>query len=121
MLPIVTAKQMQDIDRWAIEELGIPGIVLMENAGKAIVERMQGILSDLPTKKFIIFCGKGNNGGDGFVIARHLAQLGANVTVLLAGKLIDLKGSAKTNAVAARNMKIPLKELSLEKIGRAHV
>ncbi|MBT6718377.1 MAG: NAD(P)H-hydrate dehydratase [Nitrospina sp.] len=116
MLPIVTAKQMQDIDRWAIEELGIPGIVLMENAGKAIVERMQGILSDLPTKKFIIFCGKGNNGGDGFVIARHLAQLGANVTVLLAGKLIDLKGSAKTNAVAARNMKIPLKELSLENI-----
>ncbi len=107
---------MRDIDRWAIEELGIPGIVLMENAGKAIVERLQQILSNLHSKKIIIFCGKGNNGGDGFVIARHLTQLGANVTVLLAGKLIDLKGDAKTNSIITRNMKIPLKELSPENI-----
>ena len=65
MLNVVTAKQMQAIDRWAIEELGIPGAVLMENAGGAIVRQLQNIITDLPAKKIIIFCGKGNNGGMG--------------------------------------------------------
>ena len=62
MLPVVTAEQMRTIDQWAIEEIGIPGIVLMENAGKAIVKRLQNILPDIASKKVIIFCGKGNNG-----------------------------------------------------------
>ena len=78
MLPVVTAEQMRAIDQWAIEEIGIPGIVLMENAGKTIVKRLQEILPDIASKKVIIFCGKGNNGGDGFVIARHLHQSGTN-------------------------------------------
>lgn len=107
---------MQAIDRWAIEEIGIPGIVLMENAGKAIVERLQEIISDISSKKVILFCGKGNNGGDGFVIARHLNQLGANTTVLLAGKLSELKGGAKTNATSAQNLKVLIQELNSENI-----
>ena len=116
MLTVVTAKQMQAIDRWTIDELGIPGAVLMENAGGAIVRQLQNVIADLPAKKVIIFCGKGNNGGDGFVIARHLFQLGANVTVLLAGKLADLKDNAKTNALSAQNLNIPIQELSSENI-----
>ena len=84
MLNVVTAKQMRSIDRWAIDEMGIPGIVLMENAGTTIVRRLAEIIPDLSSKKIIIFCGKGNNGGDGFVMARHLSNLGTNVTVLLA-------------------------------------
>ncbi|MBC8285169.1 MAG: NAD(P)H-hydrate epimerase, partial [Nitrospinae bacterium] len=114
MLTVVTAKQMQAIDRWTIDELGIPGAVLMENAGGAIVRRLQNVIPDFPAKKIIIFCGKGNNGGDGFVIARHLFQLGVNVTVLLAGKISDLKGNAKTNALSAQNLKISIQELNSE-------
>jgi len=115
---VVTAEQMRAIDRWAIEEMGIPGIVLMENAGSAIVKRLLEILPDLPTKKIIIFCGKGNNGGDGFVMARHLFKLGANVTVLLAGVLTDLKGDALTNALSVKNLEIPTKELNTENINK---
>ena len=116
MLTVVTAKQMQAIDRWTINELGIPGAVLMENAGGAIVRQLQNTLADLPAKKVIIFCGKGNNGGDGFVIARHLFQLRTNVTVLLAGKIADLKGNAKTNALSAQNLNIPIHELNYENV-----
>lgn len=118
MLNVVTSRQMQSIDRWAIEKLGIPGAVLMENAGGAIVRQLQNIRPDLSEKKVIIFCGKGNNGGDGFVIARHLFQLGTNVTVLLAGKFADLKGNAKTNALSAQSLKIPIQELNSENINR---
>ncbi len=116
MLPVVTAQQMRTIDKWAIQEIGIPGIVLMENAGKAIVKRLQEILPDIASKKVIIVCGKGNNGGDGFVIARHLHQLGTNTMVLLAGKLTDLKGDARTNALSAKTLKVPIHELKEENI-----
>ena len=116
MLPVVTAQQMRTIDQWAIEEIGIPGIALMENAGKAIVKRLQEILPDITSKTVIIFCGKGNNGGDGFVIARHLHQSGTNTVVLLAGKLSDLKGDAKTNALSAKNLKVPIQELTEKNI-----
>ena len=107
---------MQAIDRRAIEELGIPGAVLMENAGGAIVRQLQNTITDLPAKKIIIFCGKGNNGGDGFVIARHLFQLKANVTILLAGKISDLKDNAKTNALSVQKLDIPIQELNSENI-----
>ena len=116
MLTVVTAEQMKVMDRWAIEKMGIPGVVLMENAGTAIVRRLQEFLPDLSSKKVIIFCGKGNNGGDGFVIARHLTQLGANTTVLLAGTLADLKGDAKTSSISAKNLEIPIQELNADNI-----
>ncbi|MZG53247.1 MAG: NAD(P)H-hydrate dehydratase [Nitrospinae bacterium] len=118
MLTVLTAEQMRAMDQWAIEEMGIPGVVLMENAGTAIVRRLQEIFPDLPAKKIIIFCGKGNNGGDGFVIARHLSQLGANAAVLLAGTLVELKGDAKTNALSAENLEIPIQELNPENINK---
>ena len=107
---------MKDLDRWAIETMGIPGVVLMENAGTAIVRRLQEILPDLSSKRVIIFCGKGNNGGDGFVIARYLTQLGINTSVLLAGALADLKGDAKTNAISAENLEIPIQELNANNV-----
>ena len=65
----VTAQQMKELDRIAIQEYGIPGVVLMENAGIQAVTLGLEMLSD--GTKTVIFCGKGNNGGDGFVIARH--------------------------------------------------
>ena len=64
MFPVVTAEQMQAIDRHAIDDLGIPGITLMENAGVGIVRELQKRFSYLSQKKVFVFCGKGNNGGD---------------------------------------------------------
>ena len=107
---------MRAMDKWAIEEMGIPSVILMENAGISIVRRMQKIINDIPSKKIIIFCGKGNNGGDGFVIARHVSQLGVTTTVLLAGTLAELKGDAKTNAISAENLEIPIQELNANNI-----
>ena len=109
---------MRTIDRWAIDEMGIPGIVLMENAGTTIVRRLAEIIPDLSSKKIIIFCGKGNNGGDGFVTARHLSNLGTNVTILLAALITELKGDAKTNALSAKNLGIPIQELNTKNINK---
>jgi ADP-dependent NAD(P)H-hydrate dehydratase / NAD(P)H-hydrate epimerase len=116
--PVVTAKQMQAIDRHAIEGLGIPGITLMENAGVGVVRELQESFPDLSRKKIFIFCGKGNNGGDGFVIARHLLNLGCEVRVLLAGKLSELKGGAETNANSARNIGVQIDELDPDSLNR---
>ncbi len=116
MLPVVTAEQMQAIDRQAIDGLKIPGITLMENAGVGIVREMQSCFPDLSQKKVFIFCGKGNNGGDGFVIARHLFGMGAKVQVLLAGKLSELKGDADTSAVCAQKIGVQVDELCSENL-----
>ena len=109
---------MRAIDRWAIEKMEIPGIVLMENAGTTIVRRLAEIIPYLSSKKIIIFSGIGNNGGDGFVMARHLAKLEANVTVLLAGLMTELKGDAKTSALSAKNLGIPIQELNTKNINK---
>ena len=68
----VTAKIMRTLDSRAIEECGIPGIVLMENAGRGATEIVERYYPKLLDKIVAVFAGKGNNGGDGFVIARHL-------------------------------------------------
>ncbi len=118
MLPVVTAEQMQAIDRHAIDDLGIPGITLMENAGVAIVQELHKCFADLPQKKIFIFCGKGNNGGDGFVIARHLFNLGSKVRVLLAGNLSELKGDAEINALSAINIGVQVDALTPEGVNK---
>lgn len=88
---------MQQLDAAAIKKLSIPGLVLMENAGRAFVDKLEHHIAPLHDKFFLILCGKGNNGGDGFVIARHLANRGARVHVVLLAKKKDVKGDAKTN------------------------
>ncbi|MBT5764450.1 MAG: NAD(P)H-hydrate dehydratase [Nitrospina sp.] len=118
MLPVVTAEQMQAIDRHAIDDLGIPGITLMENAGIGVVHELQTRFPDLSLKKVFIFCGKGNNGGDGFVVARHLSGLGSEVRVLLAGKLSELKGDAEVNATSAQNIGIQVDELTPDNLNQ---
>ncbi len=118
MLPVVTAEQMQAIDRQAIDGFGIPGITLMENAGVGIVQELQRRFPDLSRKKIFIFCGKGNNGGDGFVVARHLFNLGSEVRILLAGKLSELNGDAGINAISAHKIGIQVDELNPDHLNR---
>jgi ADP-dependent NAD(P)H-hydrate dehydratase / NAD(P)H-hydrate epimerase len=94
---LATADQMQAFDRAAIESLGIPGSILMENAGRAFVDVLQSRVPNLSGCHAVVLCGKGNNGGDGFVIARHLLNRGAVVTVVLLSPRKDSRGDAKLN------------------------
>ena len=116
MFPVVTAKIMRAIDQRAINDLGIPSITMMENAGASVFREMQKRFSDLSHKKIFIFCGTGNNGGDGFVIARHLFNLGSEVIVLLAGKRAELKGDTQINANSAQNIGTQIYELNIENL-----
>lgn len=94
---LTTADQMQKFDRTAIKNLGIPGLLLMENAGRAFVEELEQRISPLAGKRVVLFCGRGNNGGDGYVIARHLLNRGCTVDVALLSKRSDIQGDARTN------------------------
>ena len=112
-MKIVTAEQMQNIDRITIEEVGIPGLELMENAGRGIAEFLADISNgDVDSKKVVIFCGKGNNGGDGFVVGRYLSEWGANVRFYLFGKKSEVAGDAKTNLDKADGMGLQIIETS---------
>ncbi|MCJ7729394.1 MAG: hypothetical protein MUO27_05915, partial [Sedimentisphaerales bacterium] len=68
----MSREEVRAFDRWAIEELGVPGVVLMENAGRSCAGLIKDKLAGATNPKVCIFCGTGNNGGDGYVIARHL-------------------------------------------------
>lgn len=116
MQKVVTASEMQAIDRSAIKEFGIPGLVLMENAGLAAASLIHENVPDLLEKKVVIVCGKGNNGGDGFVIARHLFIDGVQVDILLLGKRQQLKSDARVNADIAFKMGIPIHEITEKNI-----
>lgn len=89
----VTTQQMREIDRLATEEFGIPSLLLMENAGRGIAE----ILIAQKAARVLVVCGKGNNGGDGFVTARHLHNRGCRVKVLMLSNWNELKPDAFLN------------------------
>jgi len=110
-MKVVTARQMQALDRYTIEEIGLPGIVLMENAGRQVVARMLQHFSDLPHRRVNIVCGKGNNGGDGMVVARHLSALGTAVSIFLLADPQSLSGDAKTNAQIAQKLNLAIRSI----------
>lgn len=105
-MKVVTAEQMRALDRRAIDEFGIPGSVLMENAGRAVVEVMARECGPLHGKRVAVYCGSGNNGGDGFVAARYLALAGALPTVCMVGRPEALKEDAKTHRNLAHKLGI---------------
>jgi hydroxyethylthiazole kinase-like uncharacterized protein yjeF len=94
---VLNSTQMRDADRRTIEEIGIPSLVLMENAGRQAVAAMEAVYSDLLDRQIAVLCGRGSNGGDGFVIARTLVQRGADVAVFLIGRVADVRGDARLN------------------------
>ncbi len=113
-MKVVSCKEMQAIDKKAIEVVGIPGAVLMENAGIQTVAAIEECFDDLSVMNVLILAGKGNNGGDGFVIARHLHNAGAEVTVILLGNIKEVKGDARTNLDIILNMGLPVEEVNTE-------
>src|SRR6266850_5846962 len=94
---VLNSQQMREADRRTIDEIGIPSIVLMENAGRQAVAAMEAAFDDLATSHVGVLCGRGNNGGDGFVIARTLVQRGVETSVFLLGRVADVRGDARTN------------------------
>ena len=110
-MKVVTVAEMKDIERAAIEEYGIPGIVLMENAGVEVAGQIESILGNLQNKKISVFAGTGNNGGDGYVVARHLHNQGAKVKVFLIGSKTAVAGDALTNLQIITNMGIDILEV----------
>ncbi len=94
---VLNTQQMREADRRTIEEIGIPSIVLMENAGRQAVAAMEAAFEDLASSHVGVLCGRGNNGGDGFVVARTLVQRGVETSVFLLGRVAEVRGDARTN------------------------
>ena len=98
MIPVTTAQEMRALDEATIEGLGLPGVVLMEHAGFGVLLHMEDYFGDLEDTNVLVVCGKGNNGGDGFVVARWAMARGARVEVVLLAQVDQLKGDASVNA-----------------------
>ncbi|WP_437229328.1 NAD(P)H-hydrate epimerase [Planctomicrobium sp. SH661] len=109
---VLSREQVRAVDRIAIEEFGIPGMLLMENAGRGCADLLidQGVCTSSPV---VICCGKGNNGGDGFVMARHLEIRGVPVEILIFCSPKEFSGDAALNYRIASRTDIPIHQLNL--------
>ncbi len=111
---VLTRAQSRRVDQLAIEHYGISGLVLMENAGRGVADRLCALLTETvespatPPSPVVICCGKGNNAGDGFVIARHLDLRGIGVRVLLWADPNELTGDAAVNCCILQKTKVPI-------------
>ncbi len=113
-MKILTSQQMRAVDRTTIEDVGIPGPVLMENAGLRIVAEILKRFPDPSRERIVVAAGKGNNGGDGLVAARHLRQKGGKPVVLLLAARDEVKGDAALNLSAAEKSGVEIVDASTE-------
>lgn len=107
---ILTAGQMREVDRRTIEECGIPGVVLMENAGRRVVEAIVQRFARPENERIVVVCGRGNNGGDGFVVARLLRNLGARPKAFLLAAKHEVRGDAALNLGIAERLELDIVE-----------
>jgi hydroxyethylthiazole kinase-like uncharacterized protein yjeF len=105
---VLTGSEMREADRHSIEDLGIPSLSLMENAGQAVARAMAQEIPDLRKRRVAVICGKGNNGGDGLVVLRFLASQGVSARAWLLCSFEDLSGDARHNLDAALEAKLPV-------------
>ena len=110
MLEVLTPEEMRRTDRIAIDEMGVAGLDLMERAGSEVGRVVRDRIG-IGGQRIAVLCGKGNNGGDGFVAARWLASRGALTEVFLFCRAADLKGNAAVNFARAREASIPIREM----------
>ena len=111
---------MREADRRTIQDIGIPSLVLMENAGRQTVAAMESIFQDLAERRIAILSGKGNNGGDGFVVGRTLHQRGIDVSVFLVGQVAEVKGDARINLEILGRLGITVVEIADEGAWELH-
>ena len=106
--PILTREKIRMLDSLAEETYKIPGIVLMENAGRKTAEIVRGLMIARSWKTLAVVCGKGNNGGDGYAAARHLHNWGVALRIFSLSDPVGLSGDAGANHKIASAMKIPV-------------
>jgi NAD(P)H-hydrate epimerase len=111
MMRVVTAEEMRELDRRATAEYGIPSLLLMESAGAETVRELLAAFPAAPSGRTLILCGRGNNGGDGFVVARRLLQRGAAVTTVLLGAAAEVRGDARLNLEILQRLGAPPVEI----------
>src|SRR3989442_3325855 len=109
---VLNSAPMREADRRTIDEIGIPSLVLMENAGRQAVAAMEAMFPDLGERRVAVLCGRGNNGGDGFVVARTLTQRGVDVSVFLLGRVAEVRGDARTNLEILGRLGVTVVEVS---------
>jgi ADP-dependent NAD(P)H-hydrate dehydratase / NAD(P)H-hydrate epimerase len=103
-MKILTTAETREVDRLTTELFGAPGsLLLMENAGRSVAELLRARFANLGMSRFAVLCGKGNNGGDGFVAARHLCEMGAKPSVFLFAAPQEVQGDAKANLERLRD------------------
>ena len=117
---ILNATQMREADRQTIEDVGLASLVLMENAGRQVVSAIEAAYDDRLSGRVAVLCGKGNNGGDGFVIARTLAQRGVDVSVFLVAPVAQVKGDARVNLDILGRLGIGVMEVDDEQRWELH-
>ena len=115
-MKVVTAPQMREIDRRTIEQEGVPSLTLMENAGQGVFQVVREYLADEGRPRVVVLCGRGNNGGDGLVVARKLREADVNPVVFLAGDPKTLSGDAAANYRRAREESIDIHEVAAESV-----
>jgi hydroxyethylthiazole kinase-like uncharacterized protein yjeF len=111
---ILNTQQMREADRRTIQEIGLASIVLMENAGRQAVAAIESLYSDLAERRIAVVCGKGQNGGDGFVMARTLHQRGREVSVFLVGRAAEVTGDARVNLEVLGRLGLDVVEIADE-------
>jgi len=111
-MKVATSAQMKAIDARAIHEVGVPGVVLMENAGLRVVELIEAKFNRLRGLRVVVLCGRGNNGGDGFVIARHLVHAGALVHVYATASAEEFVGDAAIQRKICEKEALPVSDLT---------
>ena len=117
---ILTAAQMREADRFTIEDIGIPSLVLMENAGRQVVAAIEAAYEEQLAGRVAVLCGRGNNGGDGFVVARTLLQRGVDTAVFVIGSLADVRGDARTNLDILGRLGLTVVEIGDEQSWELH-
>lgn len=117
---VLTAAQMREADRVTIEELGIPSLVLMENAGRQVVAAIEAMFPNLAMRRVAVLAGRGNNGGDGFVIARTLLERVVEVPVFVIGPLSEVRGDARHNLEVLGRLGASVVEIADEQTWELH-
>jgi hydroxyethylthiazole kinase-like uncharacterized protein yjeF len=112
---VMTRDEARAFDAWAINTIGVPGVVLMENAGRSCAELIREKLRNIANPEVCIFCGTGNNGGDGYVIARHLKNSGHKITVVILCNEGKIKGDARINLDILRALNQPIEQIDPDK------
>jgi hydroxyethylthiazole kinase-like uncharacterized protein yjeF len=117
---LVKSAEIQEMDRVSIHDMGIPGVVLMENAARGATRLFLDHFKPAPDAHVLVLCGRGNNGGDGYVMARYLHNAGLKITVVVLATFEKISGDALINLDLIRGMGLQILEVQAEKQWQSH-